>query len=507
MTDSTLASDSTFQGGGGLQVAPGSTSPGLAGVLFLDDDANVGGAIDMENAGALNLQNCQLTGNVAAHGGAIDFAATGPLGGDVAAFTIAESTFNGNRSLADGGALSLNLIAAGGNLFDDTFAFNATGTGGAGAKGSGGAIYYVGDGTSTVNLTNLTINGNTAAVAGGGIDQQSGGLSVLNTIIAENVAAGLPSDDTYVGGTLTDGGGNVLGTTAGSNNKFTKSPIVANPGLGPLVDNGGVLAGAEADSRFIPTEAIFPGSPAFDKGIATGAPTSDERIFPRPGGPAVPPSIGAYWPQYASTATANQIFVENVYEVLLNRAADPAGLVAATNYLKGGGTPRGLVQVYQSSTEYLDDEATTLYQRYLGRAPSATETGIVAGFLKSGTTAEQLAAALIGSPEFFQDYGGTNDGFIEGAFETVLGRTPSSPAELTAWDQALAGGTSRGTVATFLLTSGEYIDDLTVADFEADLGIVPTASDLAAFLNAAKAGVSSTTLAAIALASSFAVRT
>ncbi len=284
----------------------------------------------------------------------------------------------------------------------------------------------------------------------------------------------------------------------------TLSPniLIAAPKLGPLLDNGGRYAGAGTDSQIIPTQALLPGSPAIGKGSNMPLPPNlDERGFARP----AKLSIGAYEPQYVSAASLNQVFVENVYETLFNRVADPGGLNAWTSYLNGPGTPLGLIQMFQSTTEYLNDETAALYQGYLDRAPSSSEMGTITGLLKSGVTPEQIAAVLVGSGEFFQDYGGNTDVFVEAAFQATLGRSTATPAEFTAWDQALLNGASRATVESLLLTTTEYLTDIVTVDFEAYLGREPMPSDLSAFLGEARSGAPSPTLAAIALAGSYAV--
>ncbi len=352
-------------------------------------------------------------------------------------------------------------------------------------------------------MTDDTIDGNTASGAtGGGVDAGIGTVNVQDTIIAGNTAAGSPSDFYYTGGTVNDNGGNLLGTTAGDGGKFGAGTIVADPKLGPLVDNGGHVAGAPADSQIIPTMALLPGSPAFGKGVAAGAPTTDERGFGRPS----KPSIGAYEPQYASNATPNQVFVENLFEVFLNRTADPGSLAAATSFLGGGGTPTALVQILQSGTEYLDEQAAGLYHRYLDRAPSAAEIGVVAGAMAGGLTPEQLAAILVGSPEFFGDYGGNNEAFVQATYATVLGRSAGS-GEVAGWLQLVGNGAPRGSVAALFLSSQEYLTDLALLDFAAYLGRGPSPMDLANFVSAAKGGYPSPGLAAIALGGSYAVRT
>jgi predicted outer membrane repeat protein len=505
LENSTISSNSTTLAGGGLLIPAGSSEIGSD--LFVGNSATSGGAIDAEGetASYLSVQSSRLSGNVASHGGAIDVAGSNASGHPVNFLMLLYDTLDGDRSLADGGALSVSFTGGGGNLWDDTFTSNSTGTGGAGTKGYGGAISLTtGDGTSGLNLVDLTINGNSASLQGGGIDQLSGTLSVENTIIAGDTASGSPSDYAYVGGTLTDKGANLLGSKAGSNNEFGVSTIVGNPILGQLEDNGGFIAGGPSERQIIPTEALLPGSPAIAKGIA-GVMATDERLFPHLGTTAVP-SIGAYWPQYASIATPNQVFAENLYDVLLNRTADSAGLAADTAFLSAGGTPLALVRILESSTEYLDDEVIDLYQRYLGRSPSPAETNAVAGLLKSGTTPEQVAASLVGSAEFYQDYGGDNDVFVQAAYHSVLGRSAST-AEMSAWDQAMANGLSRPAAAAILLSSQEYLTDLIQDDFAADLGRPAQPADVSLFLSAAAMGATNPFIRAILLAASFGTRT
>ena len=272
-------------------------------------------------------------------------------------------------------------------------------------------------------------------------------------------------------GTLTDGGGNLLGSTAGSGGKFGHGTIVADPKLGPLVNNGGHLAGAPADSQIIPTQALLPGSPAFAKGVAAGAPTTDERGFGRP----AKPSIGAYEPQYAANATPDQVFVENLYEVMLNRVADPGSLASAVSYLKGGGAGVTLVQILQGSAEFRGIEATQVFRRYLDRVPSPAEQGNVANYLASATP-EQLAAFLVEQPEFFNDYGQNTDVFVEALYGDILDSTASS-TERAGWDQLITNNGTRAGVAEIFLGLPAYLDLLVEADYSAYLGRLPSPAE------------------------------
>ena len=69
--------------------------------------------------------------------------------------------------------------------------------------------------------------------------------------------------------------------------------INTDPMLGPLGDNGGPTE----------TQALLPGSPAIDAGVAVPGVTTDQRGVPRPQGQA--PDIGAFESRSASLLTTD----------------------------------------------------------------------------------------------------------------------------------------------------------------------------------------------------------
>ena len=270
------------------------------------------------------------------------------------------STFNNNRAatLMVG---PLNLSSTGtiaghtaSRLTNDTFAFNS-------AYGGGGAIWDFADGDLV--LLNDTINNNTTPNNGGGIGLDGPDiLAIQNTIIALNTATGT-GNDVFTNGSLqvTDNGGNFVGTLSGSNG-FGGGTLTGNPHLGKLQDNGGLYAGNAATRQISPTESLLPGSPAIAAGVASGSPSTDDRGFARPGGGAAKLAIGAYEPQYSTAATPNAVYVENLYEVLLNRIADPAGLANFTPQLNGGTPPSSVILEIEGSAEFLADQARLEYR-------------------------------------------------------------------------------------------------------------------------------------------------
>ncbi len=484
VTDSSILGNMAEEDGGGIHSQVAALYVTGSTVADNRNIANNGGGLFSSTFGQTNITQSQFRDNVAVEGGGIatmggHLAITGSqftgnsetFGGaaylDLTVFSIAGSTFDANRASAGPSALLLVLsqqepFVPDDSLTDSTIVANTS---------NDSAISLSGAADGVLHLIDDTIDGNTSASPAGGVDQEGGTLVVQGTIMAGNIGNGTPGDYDYVGGTLTDDGGNLLGTTAGDGGKFGIATIVANPKLGPLGDNGGPSAGAPSDSQVIPTQALLPGSPAFAKGVAAGAPTTDERGFGR----SAKPSIGAYEPQYASNASANQVFVENLYEVLLNRVADPGSLASAVSYLNGGGAGVTLVQILQGSTELRDIEATQVFERYLDRVPSPTEQANAANYLASATP-EQLAAFLVEQPEFYNDYGDDNDVFVEALYGDILDRTAST-SERDGWVQLIAKNGTRSGVAEIFLGLPAYLDLLVEADYSAYLGRLPSPAE------------------------------
>src|SRR5207244_2357290 len=93
------------------------------------------------------------------------------------------------------------------------------------------------------------------------------------------------------------------------------------------------------------------------------------------------------------------------------------------------------------------------YQQYLHRAVDPGGLASFTGLLAAGRTGEQVAGALVGSPEYFQSRGGgTEDGFVNALFQDALNRSPTA-AEGTLFVQYLHNGLSRGQVADLIFGS------------------------------------------------------
>jgi autotransporter-associated beta strand protein len=163
--------------------------------------------------------------------------------------------------------------------------------------------------------------------------------------------------------------------------------------------------------------------------------------------------------------SANQAFVSKLYVDLLNRPVDPQGL-AAWSALLGTGTPRSAVVFdIESTPEYRGDVVTALYERYLHRAPDPAGFQGFVTFLNNGGTDEQVADMLIGSQEYFNNAGGTLNGFLTNLYQDVLNR-PIDPGAYQALSILYEGGlTPRSAIADIVVRSQESYGDVVRADY------------------------------------------
>jgi Ca2+-binding RTX toxin-like protein len=227
-----------------------------------------GGAIRSKYA-HLTVENAVISGNTTGPSGA---------GGGIAAedgnVTIRSSTVSGNT--ADGGPgggirVAEDKYATNLTIENSTISGNATVGGGSSSYGGGvGFRTYPGSGSLTVRSS--TISGNSASGVNGG-----GGIflagaptrTISNTIVANNSASTGPDIRAYGAPYPIDASFSLIKDP--STASLVGGPTITgqDPKLGALADNGGPT----------PTMALLSGSPALDKGSATG---TDQRSLTRP---------------------------------------------------------------------------------------------------------------------------------------------------------------------------------------------------------------------------------
>jgi hypothetical protein len=162
---------------------------------------------------------------------------------------------------------------------------------------------------------------------------------------------------------------------------------------------------------------------------------------------------------------SNADFLTALYQNVLFRAPDADGLNFWQPQLDNGTSSRA--QVLANFSESAENKAHTpasanaqsaarLYWSELGRAPDSAGLQFWTSQLSNNAaTLVQEADALATSPEFISRYGNLgNAAFVNLLYQNVLGRAPDTAGQ-TYWTNALATGTSPGTMVTAFSESGE----------------------------------------------------
>ncbi len=253
-----------YNQGGAVTITGGTVSSNTA--LF------DGGGIYNDEGSSLTISDTTVSGNTAINGSG------GGIYSYVSTITITNSTIGGNTA-SIGGGISLNLLSTL-NVTNSTLSGNT-----ASSSIGGGAIFAGGGSGTAATIASSTITGNTASI-GGGIRNQTGTVTLKNTILAQNTATSSgPDCSTSVSFSVGSAGYNLLGDNSGCTFSAATgdqvgtggSPI--DPMLGPLQDNGGPTQ----------THALQSGSPAIDAGNPTGCTyaadgplSTDQRGIARP---------------------------------------------------------------------------------------------------------------------------------------------------------------------------------------------------------------------------------
>jgi CSLREA domain-containing protein len=137
------------------------------------------------NEGALTLRRCTVRGNLAAESG----------GGIVSGsqLTIEDSRIAGNRALGNGGALKLE-----GNALTTIHGSTIEGNGSV----SAGGIFLAGK-PNTLHMESSTVSGNFSEDKTGGIDITCSTVTIVNSLVRDNVTCGAFAGGISNGGNLT----------------------------------------------------------------------------------------------------------------------------------------------------------------------------------------------------------------------------------------------------------------------------------------------------------------
>jgi uncharacterized protein (TIGR03118 family) len=193
---------------------------------------------------------------------------------------------------------------------------------------------------------------------------------------------------------------------------------------------------------------------------------------------------------------ANARFVDQVYQDLLNRQAEPGGLAFWTSQIDQGMTRTQVVAGIESSTEFRSNEVQNAYQKFLHRNAEQAGVNFWVSFLQQGHTVEQMEAGIVGSAEYMQNRGGgTNNGFLTALFQDALGRAVDTTAQ-NVFAQQLGSGATANQVANQVFASTEFQQTLVKSDYQQLLNRAADAAGLSAFTSALQQGQTDEQIAA-----------
>jgi hypothetical protein len=322
------------------------------------------------------------------------------------------------------------------------------------------------------------------------------------TSVADTGGTRMNPDVAYVGDPNTglsvydSGGGGwsiVAGTSAGTPQWAAlvaladQAGAAATPAQAPLGSQQTVAALYQAQEDFHDITAGnngYPAAPGYDLVTGLGTPMANLLV-----------------PALARAEAVNQEFVTRVYQSLLSRAPDAAGLAAWSNAIDMGYSRAALALQIEQSPEYLGDRVDAIYQKLLHRAADPGGRAAFINFLTNGGTLEQMQAIIAGSDEYFQNRGGGQiDGFLNALYQDALNR-PIDPSGLAADEQGLSHGMTRQQVASVVFSSPEYLQDTVTSYYQTYLNRPPDSGGLNAFVAAMEAGMTDQQVIADLLAS------
>lgn len=164
----------------------------------------------------------------------------------------------------------------------------------------------------------------------------------------------------------------------------------------------------------------------------------------------------------------NAAYVDALYEELLGRHADPAGLNTWVGALESGMSRLGLVRLLWNSAEHRTQQVDQDYADFLHRSPNDAERSHWTALLMAGLSETDIAQAFLNSPEFLSAEPDTGS-FIQSLFQDVLGR-PADAGAMAALTGLLDRGISRAEVADLVLNSLERDADVVEGYYQQFLG-------------------------------------
>jgi hypothetical protein len=192
--------------------------------------------------------------------------------------------------------------------------------------------------------------------------------------------------------------------------------------------------------------------------------------FPETGPPPTPPAMVSKLELFAPILAGMQTglleqdsaYIGALYQSLLGRSVDEAGLAHWLQMLLAGVTPEQVATAIWQSPEHRGVEVDQFYTTYLGRSADPAGQAYWVNVFLAGASEVDVIRDFVTSPEY-QATHASDQAFVDGLYTQVLGRLPDAAGQAT-WLQALQSGESRTAVAQSFLTSAE-VDQRVVDEY------------------------------------------
>ena len=188
----------------------------------------------------------------------------------------------------------------------------------------------------------------------------------------------------------------------------------------------------------------------------------------------------------AAHGGTGQGFVVGLYEDLLDRYPDTAGLNLWVSEFESGAASRyGIAESILNSLEGRATEVAHWYQDDLGRTADIetlkADPGVLgwAGLLTQGVGDALVQDAILSSPEYLIGHGGTPETVIAGLYNDIDDREPSA-VEQTNWAGLLYAGNAPDVVFNYFQGTPEALQTQVARWFVEDLGRAEPVADLKA---------------------------
>lgn len=151
-----------------------------------------------------------------------------------------------------------------------------------------------------------------------------------------------------------------------------------------------------------------------------------------------------------ATDTAAARYINHVYGLFLGRGATDDELASWVSDVELG-RRENLTTALALTDEWAGSMVDDFYQAVLGRAADAEGRAHWLGKIVGGVRVEAVGVRFYGSVEFFEQSGGTNEGFVAALYQELLGRQADTEG-LASWVAAL----DQGRMSTEGVASGFY---------------------------------------------------